>query len=622
MNTEHIDRIAQELGIRTGQVKATATLLGDGATIPFIARYRKEATGSLDEVAVGLIRDRLEELEELDKRRETILKSLDERALLTDNLKKDIESAGNITVLEDLYLPYRPKRRTRAMIAREKGLEPLARSLYEPAETNAPVIDPHQKALEFVDAEKGVASADDALAGARDIIAEWMSEDIEARNFLRDLLLNKAVIESRVISGKEEDGIKYKDYYEWAEPVKNVPSHRMLAMRRGEKEGFLIMRIAGCDDDAMAWLKHHFIKPGTPAPQEVLAALEDGYRRLLYPSIETDVRLAAKARADDDAIRVFAQNLRQLLLAPPLGQKNIMAIDPGFRTGCKVVCLDEQGKFLVSETIYPHTSQKQNEEAGQKIIDLCQQYQVQAIAVGNGTAGRETELFLNKLGLSRDISVISVNESGASIYSASDIAREEFPDQDVTVRGAISIGRRLMDPLAELVKIDPKSIGVGQYQHDVNQILLRKSLDEVVMSCVNAVGVELNTASARLLSYVSGLGESLAKAIVALRDEKGPFMSRKDIKKVPRLGPKAFEQCAGFLRIRNARNPLDSSAVHPESYHIVEKMAKDLECDVNELIKNEQLRKRIDLKRYITDTVGMPTLSDIMNELARPGRDP
>ncbi|MHB8109006.1 MAG: Tex family protein [Syntrophorhabdaceae bacterium] len=622
MNIEHIRKLADELTIDFAKVKGTAILLAEGATIPFIARYRKEATGSLDEVAIGAIRDRQDDLAELDKRRESILNSLVERGLLTEDLKKSIENAGNMTILEDLYLPFRPKRRTRAMLAREKGLEPLARSLHEPEDPYIPDFDPDAKALEFIDAAKGVESIEDALAGARDIIAEWISEDMDARNFLRDLLLKKAVMASRVISGKEEEGIKYRDYYEWAEPVKTIPSHRILAMRRGEKEGFLVLRITGCDEEAIEWLKAHFVKSVTPAPHEVLMALDDSYHRLLYPSIETEIRLAVKTRADDEAIRVFAQNLRQLLLAPPLGQKNILAIDPGFRTGCKVVCLSEQGKLLVADTIYPHTSQKQSDEAGEKIVELSRKYTIQAIAVGNGTAGKETELFLKKLDLPFGVAIISVNESGASIYSASDIAREEFPDHDVTVRGSVSIGRRLMDPLAELVKIDPKSIGVGQYQHDVNQIALKKSLDDVVMSCVNAVGVELNTASARLLSYVSGLGESLAKAMVAYRDEMGPFGSRKDLKKVPRLGPKAFEQCAGFLRIRDAQNPLDASAVHPESYHLVEIMAKDLQCSVRELMADEKLREKIDLKRYITDTVGLPTLVDIMSELDRPGRDP
>jgi uncharacterized protein len=621
MNIAHINKISIELAVSPDKVRATAGLLSDGATVPFIARYRKEATGSLDEVAITAIRDRLDQLEELDKRRDSILGSLTERGLLTDELKGQIEKAPTLTVLEDLYLPYRPKRRTRATVARERGLEPLARCLFE-ASGDAPSFDPLDKALEFIDAEKGVQTAEDALAGARDIIAEWISEDAEARSVLREMLLAKGKITSRVVLGKEEEGVKFTDYYGWEEAVKTAPSHRVLALRRGEKEGFLALHITGCDDEALGWLKKHFIKADTPSPDHVGQAIDDGYERLLSPSLETDVRLSMKTRADEEAIRVFADNLRQLLLAAPLGEKNVMAIDPGFRTGCKVVCLDRQGKLLRFEAIYPHSSERQLAEASRMTTELCDTYEIEAIAVGNGTAGRETEAFLKTLDLPGRIPVISVNESGASIYSASDIAREEFPDQDVTVRGAVSIGRRLMDPLAELVKIDPKSIGVGQYQHDVNQVALKKSLDDVVMSCVNGVGVELNTASARLLSYVSGLGESLAKNIVAYRMENGPFASRRDLKKVARLGPKAFEQAAGFLRIRNASNPLDTSAVHPERYPLVERMAKDAGCTVRDLVADENLRKRIDLSRYISEDVGMPTLTDIMSELARPGRDP
>jgi protein Tex len=621
MNIVHIQKIAAELAISPERVKATAALLSDGATVPFIARYRKEATGSLDEVAITAIRNRLDQLEELDKRRDSILGSLTERGLLTDELKGQIEKAPTLTVLEDLYLPYRPKRRTRATVARERGLEPLARCLFEPS-GDAPSFDPLRKALEFVDAEKGVETAEDALAGARDIIAEWISEDAGVRSVLREMLLVKGRVTSRVVLGKEQEGVKFTDYYEWEEAVKTAPSHRVLALRRGEKEGFLALHITGCDDEALGWLKTHFVKAYTPSPDHVGQAIEDGYERLLSPSLETDVRLAMKTRADEEAIRVFADNLRQLLLAAPLGEKNVMAIDPGFRTGCKVVCLDRQGKLLRFEAVYPHSSERQLAEAGRMTGELCDKYDIEAIAVGNGTAGRETEAFLKTLHLPGRIPVISVNESGASIYSASDIAREEFPDHDVTVRGAVSIGRRLMDPLAELVKIDPKSIGVGQYQHDVNQVALKKSLDDVVMSCVNGVGVELNTSSARLLSYVSGLGESLAKNIVAHRMENGPFASRKDLKKVPRLGPKAFEQAAGFLRIRNASNPLDTSAVHPERYPLVERMAKDAGCTVRDLVADENLRKRIDLSRYVSEEVGMPTLTDIMSELARPGRDP
>ncbi len=622
MNIQHIEKIAGELSITRERTKAAAALLAEGATVPFIARYRKEATGSLDEVAISAIRDRLEQLAELDKRREAIFHSLDERGLLTDDLKKNIEEAQTLAVLEDLYLPFRPKRRTRATVARERGLEPLAQRLYVSDGTALAGFDPLREASAFIDAEKGVESAEDALAGARDIIAEWISEDAPARAALRDLLLAKAVITSKVVSGKEEDAVKYRDYYEWQEPVRQAPSHRVLAMRRGEKEGFLILRIEGCDEEALAWLKAHFITNDTPAPAEVTSALEDSYQRLLFPSMETEVRLVMKERADKEAIRVFADNLRQLLLAPPLGERNVLAIDPGFRTGCKLVCLDRQGKLLHYDTIYPHTSKKEVDGAGRKVIALCGKYQVEVIAVGNGTGGRETESFLKGLDLSKAIQVISVNESGASIYSASEVAREEFPDHDVTVRGAVSIGRRLMDPLAELVKIDPKSIGVGQYQHDVDQFALKRSLDDVVMSCVNAVGVEINTASAQLLGYVSGLGPSLAKAIVAYRSENGPFRSRKEFKKVPRLGPKAFEQSAGFLRIRGSSNPLDASAVHPESYPVVEAMATDTGRSVTDLMADEGLRKKIDLRRYVSETVGMPTLTDIMAELARPGRDP
>ncbi len=622
MNEGHIGKIAVELNIAKRQIQATAALLDEGATVPFIARYRKEVTGSLDEVAVTSIRDRLEQLAELDDRRQAILRSLEERELLTDELKQQLDKAQTLAALEDLYLPFRPKRRTRATIARERGLEPLAQRLFTRGDVAPAGLDPVQEAAAFIDAERGVNSAEDALAGARDIIAEWISEDAQARSDLRELLLRRARFSSKVAAGKEEEGIKYRDYYDWEEPVKNAPSHRVLAIRRGEKEGFLTLRIAAPDEEALAILKARFVKDDTPAPDQVLQALEDGYQRLLFPSMETEVRLLTKARADEEAIRVFADNLRQLLLAPPLGEKNVLAIDPGFRTGCKVVCLDRQGKLLHTDTIYPHLSGKEAKEAGRKVVELCGRFQTEAIAVGNGTAGRETETFLKGLDLSGLIQIISVNESGASIYSASGVAREEFPDHDVTVRGSVSIGRRLMDPLAELVKIDPKSIGVGQYQHDVDQTALKRGLDDVVMSCVNGVGVEANTASAQLLAYVSGLGPALAKAIVAYRSENGPFGSRKDLKKVPRLGPKAFEQSAGFLRIRGSSNPLDASAVHPESYPVVKVMAADMGCSVGDLMADEALRKRIDLKRYVTATVGLPTLTDIMDELARPGRDP
>jgi uncharacterized protein len=617
MTELHISIIAKEISITPSQVKSVAALLEEGATVPFIARYRKEATGSLDEVAITAIRDRLEQLMELDKRREAIIKSLEERGLLTDELKEKIGGAESLTVIEDIYLPFRPKRRTRATVAKEKGLEPLAARIFEQGE-----MDIETEAAAFIDAEKGVASVEEALAGARDIIAEWVSEDQRARERMRELFAAKGIMRSKVISGKEEEGIKYKDYYIWEEPVAKAPSHRVLAIRRGEHEGFLILRVLPAEDEALSLLESLFIKGSGPAPEQVRAAVHDSYKRLLSASMETEIRLAAKKRADAEAIRVFVENLRQLLLSPPLGRKNVLAIDPGFRTGCKVVCLDRQGKLLHNDTIYPHLSDKGIEEAAKKIRDICGRFGIEAIAIGNGTAGRETEAFIKGLGLPEEIKLVMVNESGASIYSASEVAREEFPDHDVTVRGSVSIGRRLMDPLAELVKIDPKSIGVGQYQHDVDQTALKKSLDDVVVSCVNGVGVEVNTASRQLLTYVSGLGPQLAKGIVAFRNEHGPFNSRQELRKVPRLGPKAFEQAAGFLRIQDAENPLDGSAVHPESYHIVDTMAGDMGCSIIDLMKDGGLRKNIDLSKYVTDTVGMPTLSDIMDELAKPGRDP
>ncbi len=622
MNEGHIRKISEELKLSTTQIQATARLLEEGATIPFIARYRKEATGSLDEVVVAAVRDRLSQLAELDSRRDTILRSLEERGLLTDELKEKLAAAETMAVLEDIYLPFKPKRRTRATVAREKGLEPLAQRIFAQDGIDPVNEDPLAEASAFVDSEKGVNSAEEALAGARDIIAEWISEDATVRAALRTLFLEKAVFRSKVIPGTEEDGIKYRDYYSWEEPVASAPSHRVLAMRRGEKEGFLVLTVAVPDEEALGIMKTIFIKGGTAASREVETALEDGYQRLLFPSMETEIRLVMKDRADNEAIRVFAENLRQLLLAAPLGEKKVLAIDPGFRTGCKMVCLDRQGKLLHTDTIYPHRSDSEAVQAAKTVKDLCERFEVEAIAIGNGTAGRETETFVRGLGLPANIPVIMVSESGASVYSASEVAREEFPDHDVTVRGAVSIGRRLMDPLAELVKIDPKAIGVGQYQHDVDQVSLKRSLDDVVESCVNGVGVEVNTASRELLAYVSGLGPALARAIVAYRDEHGPFASRQDLKKVPRLGPKAFEQAAGFLRIRGAENPLDASAVHPESYPVVEAMARDMECAVHDLIRDPGLRKKIDLSRYVTDTVGLPTLNDIMNELAKPGRDP
>ena len=617
MNEVHVTKIAAELNLTNKQVRATVLLFDEGATIPFIARYRKEATGSLDEVAIAAIRDRLSKLAELDKRREAILKSLEERGQLTDELKGKITEAESITVLEDIYLPYRPKRRTRATIAKEKGLEPLAQCIFAQDDR-----DPAAEAAAFVDAEKGVESVEDALSGARDIIAEWVSEEQTARSQMRELYLQHGVFKSKVITGKEEEGIKYKDYYEWEEPVAKAPSHRILAMRRGEKEGFLGFRIIPPEDKALMQLESLFVKGGGLAAQQVRMAVHDSYKRLLSLSIETEIRLATKERAEEEAIKVFAGNLRQLLLAAPLGQKNILAIDPGIRTGCKVVCMNSQGKLVHSDTIYLHQSEKSSAEAASKIIDLCEQFKIEAIAVGNGTAGRETESFIRSLKLSRKVSVAMVNESGASVYSASEAAREEFSEYDVTVRGSVSIGRRLMDPLAELVKIDPKSIGVGQYQHDVDQGALKKSLDDVVISCVNKVGVDVNTASKQLLMYVSGLGPQLAKNIVEYRNEHGPFASREEFRKVSRLGPSAFEQAAGFLRIREGKNPLDGSAVHPESYPIVDAMAQDLKCSVNDLMRDEKIREKIDLKKYVTEKVGIPTLTDIMGELAKPGRDP
>ncbi|MBI5093085.1 MAG: RNA-binding transcriptional accessory protein [Candidatus Hydrogenedentes bacterium] len=617
MNPDHIARIASQLKVGPGQVKAAATLFADGGTIPFVARYRKEATGSLDEVALTEIRDRLDQLAELDKRREAILKSLEERNLLSDELKNKIGAAETMTTLEDIYLPYRLKRRTRATIAREKGLEPLALALLA-----QDAIDVASEAARYVDAEKGVANGEEALQGARDIIAEMVSEDPGARERVRALFLEKGVCEAKVLKNKEVEGAKFKDYFDWREPVSKAPSHRILAMFRGENEEFLSVHVAPPEEDATALVTGAFVTGANEASQQVKAAALDGYKRLLGPSMETEVRAELKRRADVEAIRVFVENLRELLLSPPLGRKNVLALDPGFRTGCKLVCLDRQGKLVHDDVVYPHTGEGVAREAAAKVKALCARFEIEAIAIGNGTASRETEAFVRALGLPPAIPVVMVNESGASIYSASDVAREEFPNHDVTVRGSVSIGRRLMDPLAELVKIDPKSIGVGQYQHDVDQAALKRSLDDVVMSCVNGVGVDVNTASKQLLTYVSGLGPQLAGNIVAFRNDNGPFESRTQLKKVPRLGPKAFEQAAGFLRVPTGKHPLDASAVHPESYGIVDAMAKDLGCSIGDLMKDESLRQKIQLDRYVTDTVGLPTLRDIMAELAKPGRDP
>ena len=611
-------KISTELGITAQQVRATTALLEEGATVPFISRYRKEATGSLDEVQVAAIRDRLEQLKELDKRREAILKSIEEQGKLTPELKKAIDQAETMARLEDIYLPYKPKRKTKASVAKEKGLEPLATRIF----AQHPV-DIQSEASKYLDAEKEVATVEEALQGARDIIAEWVSENAAVRGNLRTLFLKDWVFATRVIAGKEAEAAKYKDYFDWSEPIKTAPSHRVLAMRRGEKEGFLLLDALPEEGAAVSVLEREILTGGSNAcVEQVKIAIKDAYKRLLKPSIETEIRLQTKKKADEEAIRVFAENLRQLLLGAPLGEKVVMAIDPGFRTGCKLVCLGAQGQLLHYETIYPHEPQRQTAAAGATVRNLVDKFSVQAIAVGNGTAGRETEAFVKNLGLQKSIPILLVNESGASIYSASEVARNEFPDLDLTVRGAVSIGRRLMDPLAELVKIDPKSIGVGQYQHDVDQQALKNSLDDTVISAVNKVGVEVNTASKELLTYVSGLGPQLAQNIIAFRQEFGPFKSRAQLKKVPRLGDKAFEQAAGFLRIRDAKHPLDQSAVHPERYDLVEKMAKDLKASVQDLMSSEELRAKIVLQNYVSETVGIPTLQDIVEELAKPGRDP
>jgi len=612
----HFQVIAKELSISEKQVKAVSDLLDEGGTVPFIARYRKEVTGSLDEVEIAAIRDRIQQLRDLDKRREAILKSLKEQNVLSDELEKKVNAALTLSELEDIYLPYKPKRRTKATIAKEKGLEPLAKTLFEQQKVDLDAL-----AQTYINQELEVLDVNQALQGARDIIAEWVSESVESRVAMRYLFTENAMIKSKVLAGKETEGIKYKDYFEWEEALKKVPSHRLLAMRRGEKEGFLALDIFPEEELAINKLENLHIKSHHETAYQVKLAITDSYKRLLKPSIETEVRLNTKNSADEEAIRVFADNVKTLLMAAPLGQKRTLAIDPGFRTGCKVVVLNEQGKLLHNTAIYPHEPQKQSFQAGATILELVKEYNVDAIAIGNGTAGRETETFVKSLKLD-NVLVVSVNESGASIYSASEVAREEFADYDITVRGAVSIGRRLMDPLAELVKIDPKSIGVGQYQHDVDQGKLKHTLDDVVMSCVNAVGVEVNTASKQLLTYVAGLGPSLAQNIVDFRNENGPFKTRAQLKKVPRLGEKAYEQAAGFLRIANATNVLDASAVHPERYDLVKLIASDLNCKIDDLIAKPDLRAKIELKKYVSDTVGLPTLKDIVEELAKPGRDP
>ena len=607
--------IASALNIAERQVNNTLSLLNGGATIPFISRYRKEATGGLNEVQIGEIKERYDKLIEIAKRKETILKTIEEQGKLTADLKKRIESCWDATELEDIYLPYKPKRKTRAEVARQKGLEPLATILMMQRENNLMA-----RVRTFVKGE--VKDEEDALKGARDIIAEQVSEDERSRNQLRNQFARQAIISSKVVKGKEEEAAKYKDYFDFSEPLKRCTSHRLLAIRRGEAEGLLKVSISPDDEECTERLERNYVRGTGECSQQVKEAVRDAYKRLLKPSIETEFATLSKEKADEEAIRVFAGNLRQLLLAPPLGQKRVMGIDPGYRTGCKVVCLDAQGNLLHNETIYPHPPKSEHALSARKLTKLVEQYQIEAIAIGNGTASRETEAFVTNQRYDRKLQVFVVSEDGASIYSASKIAREEFPEYDVTVRGAVSIGRRLMDPLAELVKIEAKSIGVGQYQHDVDQTALKKSLDMTVESCVNSVGVNLNTASRHLLTYVSGLGPALAQNIVDYRAENGAFTSRKELMKVPRMGAKAFEQCAGFLRIPGAKNPLDNSAVHPESYAVVEHIAKDLKCSVEDLIKNKELRNQIDIKKYVTDQIGLPTLTDIMAELEKPGRDP
>lgn len=615
MATSFHTLVSQVLNIPAGQVEKTIGLLNEGATIPFISRYRKEVTGGLDEVQIGNIKDQLDKFTELKKRKETILSSIEEQGKLSPELKKRIEASWDSTEIEDLYLPYKPKRVTKAEIARKKGLEPLAKVVMMQNEPNLMA-----RAKAFIQGE--VKSMEEALQGARDIIAEWVNENEEARNIVRNSFSHTAIITAKIIKGKEEEGAKYRDYFDFSEPLKRISSHRLLALRRGEAEGILRVSISPDADTCMDRLKRRFVRNRNEASEQVSNAVDDSFKRLLKPSIETEFSNLSKTKADEEAIRVFAGNLRQLLMAPPLGQKRVLGVDPGYRTGCKLVCLDAQGALLHNETIYPHPPQNEKSKSAAKVSQLVSTYAIEAIAIGNGTASRETEEFITNIRYDRKVQVFVVSENGASIYSASKIARDEFPEYDVTVRGAVSIGRRLMDPLAELVKIDPKSIGVGQYQHDVDQSALKKSLDQTVESCVNLVGVNVNTASKNLLTYISGLGPALAQNIVDYRTEHGPFQSRRELLKVPRMGEKAFEQSAGFLRIQAGKNPLDNSAVHPESYPIVEKMAKDLNCTVSDLIANKELKKKLDLKKYITDTTGMPTLLDIMEELDKPGRDP
>jgi uncharacterized protein len=613
---KNIDIISKELGIRPVQVKAVAQLLADDATVPFIARYRKEATGSLDEVAVIAIRDRIQELADLDKRKDAVIKSLTAQEKLTPELEKAVMEAETLAKLEDIYLPYRPKRRTRGTIAKEKGLEPLAERIFNGADES-----PLTLAGEFINSEKGVADAEEALQGARDIIAEWINEDSEAREIMRSLFEKKSSMSSKATKAGEKDGGKYRDYFDWSENALNAPSHRILALLRGAEEGFLSVHFLPDEEESSNLLENLFVKKNSPSAEQVSSAAKDSCKRLMAPSMETEIKNICKKKADKEAIKIFSQNIKELLLTSPLGEKCVLALDPGLRTGSKLVVLSRQGDLLHSDTIYPLEPHNKKDESEKKIKSLCSKFKVEAIAIGNGTGGRELLSFCKKIN-PEGIIVTMVNESGASVYSASEIARKEFPDHDLTVRGAVSIGRRLMDPLAELVKIDPGSIGVGQYQHDVDQKELKKSLDDVVSGCVNAVGVEINTASGQLLQYVSGLSPRMADAIVKHRVKSGPFKSRDDLRKISGIGPKSFEQAAGFLRIRESENPLDRSAVHPESYHIVEKMAKDLSCSVKDLMERDDLREEIIIKNYVTESTGIPTLTDIINELAKPGRDP
>lgn len=615
MNKTVLSIIARNLNIKDTQVLNTIKLFDEGATVPFISRYRKERTGSLDEVQIQQIKEQNEKFSELEKRKETILKTIGEQEKLSPELKSQIENCFDTVELEDIYLPYKPKRRTKATIAREKGLEGLAKIIMKQMER-----DPEFRANSFLNED--VKSTEKALAGARDIIAEWINENQKARNIVRRGFETGAIISSKIIKGKEDAAVKYSDYYDWNEPLQKCPSHRLLAMRRGENESFLRVSITSDDEQTLENLNRFFVRGDNKSSEQILLAVKDSLKRLIQPSIETEFANLSKEKADDEAIKVFAENLRQLLLAPPLGQKRTLAIDPGYRSGCKIVCLDEQGNLLHNENIYPHKPQEERKMAAKKLSSMVEMYKIDAIAIGNGTASRETEAFVKKLHFNREIRVYVVSEDGASVYSASSVARQEFPQYDVTVRGAVSIGRRLMDPLAELVKIDPKSIGVGQYQHDIDERKLKISLDSVVELSVNSVGVNLNTASKHLLTYVSGLGPQLAENITNFRKEFGAFQSRNELKKVPRMGIKAFEQAAGFLRIPDAKNPLDNSGVHPESYKTVQKIAGDLKCEITDLIRNEKLISTIDFNKYVTNKVGLPTLNDIKDELLKPGRDP